>query len=110
MRNLPRVMFALAVLMTMPCTSIGGGGPPATRPSRERIINSIKGISHFRRGFTNVAKSADERTDALKSATVESLQKPTVISSVYWPQSRKDGSVWTLIIWIEDKPSLKEVI
>jgi hypothetical protein len=109
-----RVIKAV-LLVTLAANLVGWAGvlakAPASQPMsiRERIDWDIQLIKRCTRG-TNGRMVEHERVVALRHATEQSLQKPTVLASVYWPQTRKDGTVRICINWMEDKPSLKEVV
>jgi hypothetical protein len=63
------------------------------------------------RSITNRWLICDLQIRALKAATEQSLQKPILLTSWYTPQYRDDkGTVQIYLWWIEDKPTLKEVI
>ncbi|MDP9175024.1 MAG: hypothetical protein M3O30_14350 [Planctomycetota bacterium] len=79
--------------------------------TRERIVNSIKFLTARHFGVTsNLRKVADDKFHALRFATTQSLAKPLVVSSVYYPSLAKDGSVPINLDWIENTPSLMEVV
>ena len=105
--------YAIALMMMIGLGRFAIADETTTRPStQDRIVNTIrnmgKGIGD---GFTNVRLAFDDRIRAVKAATERSLQRPAIISCYYWPQGRRDdGRVPGLIIWMEERPSLKEFV
>lgn len=86
--------------------------PHSTTPLslHQRIVNSILGVRGDTFPATNLRKAEDDRIRMLRSTTAEQLKHPTVLSSCYWPKSRKNGTVAIELIWMENQPSLHEVI
>lgn len=88
---------------------------PSSRPMpltfNERYKNSIEAAidnaGGWPRAMTNVRKIEEEVIAALKEATPQSIQKPTMIACKYYPAMQNGMGMF--ITWIEDHPSLREV-
>jgi hypothetical protein len=57
--------------------------------------------------MTNVGKVKDDEVAALEAATEESVQRPTILASRYFPNG--DGGFRVMYFWMEDQPSLRQI-
>ena len=109
------VYLTIAIWVVMlPAAFLMAADGPATRPTiHDRIVNTLQNMSPGLRpqAFSNIRVEFRDRIRAVKRATEQSLQRPLVTSALCWPQDRKeDGTVPALVTWLEDRPSLKEVV
>ncbi|MDP9174709.1 MAG: hypothetical protein M3O30_12700 [Planctomycetota bacterium] len=101
-------IFFLPVLLTVVSVK---ADEPEKIGTRERIVNSIKSIiARSSAKNSNLLKVKDDKFYALRFATTQSLAKPLVVSSVYYPSFAKGRFVPIDLDWIESTPSLTEVI
>ena len=103
------------VLFSLAAFSVGflgwANAQPTTRKTLdERIADTIDVLRHQSNAYTNSRKSNFDIIAALKAATPTSLTKPTLVSSKYSSVPNENGTKSVMLRWIEDKPTLKEVI
>jgi hypothetical protein len=103
--------LGLAILL---CMNSGSSGQTTMQSGADSIrlrkVNTETHVLAMFGSMTNLRIAVDDRAAAVEAATVQSLQIPQAVASFYYPKSNRDGSMTIHVFWMEDKPTLKEVV